>query len=715
VVKFTSSTTIGNSSIQDLTTGVLVNNSVTASGAIARGLSFTPTLTAAANGDVLSALYISPTFTNGSFTGVTNWAINTVGSAIFNGNVVVINPTSGLSYSLFRRNGTDYGSIGIAAAAGDLITNSAINDYCIRANSGRLAFSANNGSTLQMLLTTSGTLGLGTTTVGSTLQVNGNAAIGYSASTAAPTNGLAVAGAGVFNSTTTTSGTVLSLQESATLSSALALTHRNSTQTWRIAVDAVAVDDKQLTFIESGGSTVKMSITQGGNVLIGTTTDGSGKLQIKGSGTTSSTYQLYLTNSAGTNTLYVRDDGVTFATNLSANGGTFGSGTGTQTALTCTGGSANLQFQFTSGSLDATVYNSSSGGIVFKTLSGANALYVNGSGNTGLGTLTVGSKLQVNGNAAIGYSASTAAPTNGLAVSGNVNIGTTTSTFSSALTVLANGTNPAIVAQASSAKTSTTSISIFAVASNENTQPQKFDISYVGAATLANRYFLLQTSESNVSYGGNIAMQSNAGNVGIGLTAPSAKLEVSGSTTAASAIARGMVVSSTLVAAANSDVLSALYINPTFTNGAFTGVVNYALNVVGAGYFSGNISNGAGLTTGQITSGVLGTGLVYSNAGVLTSTNPSDNRLKDNITSLSYGLKEILQLRPVSYHWKDDKINQGVQFGFIAQEVQEIMPDAIKEFGTDVKYLGLEKDAIYAALVKAIKELKEEIEQLKNK
>ena len=45
--------------------------------------------------------------------------------------------------------------------------------------------------------------------------------------------------------------------------------------------------------------------------------------------------------------------------------------------------------------------------------------------NVGIGTTSIGSRLQVNGNAAIGYSASTAAPTNGLAVSGNVGIGTT--------------------------------------------------------------------------------------------------------------------------------------------------------------------------------------------------------------------------------------------------------------------------------------------------
>jgi hypothetical protein len=55
------------------TAQLLVNNSVTAAGAIARGINFTPSLTAAANNDVLVGLDINPTFTNGAFTGVSNY------------------------------------------------------------------------------------------------------------------------------------------------------------------------------------------------------------------------------------------------------------------------------------------------------------------------------------------------------------------------------------------------------------------------------------------------------------------------------------------------------------------------------------------------------------------------------------------------------------------------------------------------------------------
>jgi hypothetical protein len=109
----------------------------------------------------------------------------------------------------------------------------------------------------------------------------------------------------------------------------------------------------------------------------------------------------------------------------------------------------------------------------------------------------------------------------------------------------------------------------------------------------------------------------------------------------------------------------------------------------------------------------LGTGIVYSNGGILTSTNPSDERLKTDIENLSWGLTDILALRPVSYKWKSDKIEQGKQYGFIAQEVQSVMPELIREFETpDGTRYGLEKEGIYATMVKAIQEQQALITQL---
>jgi hypothetical protein len=69
---------------------------------------------------------------------------------------------------------------------------------------------------------------------------------------------------------------------------------------------------------------------------------------------------------------------------------------------------------------------------------------------------------------------------------------------------------------------------------------------------------------------------------------------ITGSTTASSAIARGANLTSTLVAAANNDVLVGLDIFPTFTNGAFTGVNNLGLRVRSGRVVIGNSTVGHG-------------------------------------------------------------------------------------------------------------------------
>lgn len=83
----------------------------------------------------------------------------------------------------------------------------------------------------------------------------------------------------------------------------------------------------------------------------------------------------------------------------------------------------------------------------------------------------------------------------------------------------------------------------------------------------------------------------STGTVGIGTTTlgTTTQLTIGGAQTASSAIARGQLINTTLVAAANNDVLVGLDVQPTFTNGAFTGVSNFAARFGGDVVFtSGN-------------------------------------------------------------------------------------------------------------------------------
>lgn len=69
--------------------------------------------------------------------------------------------------------------------------------------------------------------------------------------------------------------------------------------------------------------------------------------------------------------------------------------------------------------------------------------------------------------------------------------------------------------------------------------------------------------------------------LGVGTSSPSTTLHVNASVTASSALARIGLINGTLTAAANNDVLAGLDVSPTFSNGAFTGVGNYALRLGG--------------------------------------------------------------------------------------------------------------------------------------
>ena len=113
--------------------------------------------------------------------------------------------------------------------------------------------------------------------------------------------------------------------------------------------------------------------------------------------------------------------------------------------------------------------------------------------------------------------------------------------------------------------------------------------------------------------------------------------------------------------------------------------------------------------------------IIYANGNYdFGGSDVSDVRLKQCIQNLNYGVNEIMQLSPKSYNLKsEDNLQQENQtilrkrYGFIAQQVQPILPDTITGQETETDYLGLDYNGVLAVAVKAIQEQQCTINALK--
>ncbi len=113
--------------------------------------------------------------------------------------------------------------------------------------------------------------------------------------------------------------------------------------------------------------------------------------------------------------------------------------------------------------------------------------------------------------------------------------------------------------------------------------------------------------------------------------------------------------------------------------------------------------------TGLTLSGVLSApGLQTDAGGVISSS--SDANLKKNISTLDNALNSALELRGVTYNWKDETKPQSKQLGVIAQEIEAIFPELVTVTSDGFKavnYIGL-----IPVLIEAIKEQQKLIEKL---
>lgn len=261
--------------------------------------------------------------------------------------------------------------------------------------------------------------------------------------------------------------------------------------------------------------------------------------------------------------------------------------------------------------------------------------------------------------------------------------------------------------------------------------------SYTGTDTDTGLYFPAANQLSLVTGAATALTVDSTQKVGIGTTSPDALLIVNtvasfgaGSASAPSVAAKGNLNTGMWFPAANTVAFSTAGSEcMRISSGGNVGIgmtpySSIKLNVQGgsgtstefAAFFAKNNSdystnnyyiafnNNAGGGNGAI---------VGNGAGAATFGGYSDRNLKENIVELEPQLKNICALKPVSFNYKESFAEGSPQqIGFIAQDMQEIYPDAVGSGPSGMLTIaGWSKTE--ARLVKAIQELKSELDALK--
>lgn len=321
----------------------------------------------------------------------------------------------------------------------------------------------------------------------------------------------------------------------------------------------------------------------------------------------------------------------------------------------------------------------------YNTANGYSSLIKNISGgfNTGIGYLTLSNNTGGNYNTAIGNGALS------LIAGGskNVAIGATAGAN------LTSGGLNILIGNESGGTGATYSNRLYIENSNSNTPLiyGEFDNDFLRF----NADVEVNTGSLNVD-GGTFFVDEVNDRVGIGTTAPSTKLQILGGTDAKLFNNSGFIVSGpedgVNIVIDNNEILAR---NNGSTSTLFLQKEGGDVNT------GGDVNAGRDLRAGR---DLYVVGTIF---------NPSDKRLKKDITKLSYGLKEILQLEPKTYFWKNRE-QEYKSIGLIAQEVQPIIKEIVHTKDDKEKSLSISYIELIPILINAVKEQDAKIEELEN-
>jgi len=236
-------------------------------------------------------------------------------------------------------------------------------------------------------------------------------------------------------------------------------------------------------------------------------------------------------------------------------------------------------------------------------------------------------------------------------------------------------------------------------------------------------------SKGRVTYAANVAIAINTSQItGLATSATtdttSATNITSGTLPAARLPASGAVAGSYIAANITVDSYGRVTTVSDGTQTSIVGTTNQIIASNPTGVVTLSLPQSIA-TTSSVQFGSIGVGTVPTGTtGEIRATNDitayysSDARLKTNIEVIDNALEKISQINGVKFDWNEtaremypDRTERDV--GIIAQEIEKVLPEVVTH--RDNGYMAVRYEKIIALLIEGVKELKQEIEELKRR